>query len=250
MAKYQKIQRVCFDSDIAEKFGVNAAILLENLHFWIEHNRANDEGIHDGRTWTYESMEAYASQFSFMTTRQVRTALTKLKDEGVIMTGCFNNSAFNRKTWYTLTDYGESFFMVARKSDDESVTFDLTSKSNLDLTQESAPFDSEVKSSIKIEKGNKEKEEGTHQPKPTKSKYGEFGNVRLTADEHGSLEFEYGEIETQEAIRYLDEYIEEKGTKYKSHYMALRRWVYDAVREKKAKKGSRKPGGGYDWDNL
>ena len=73
--------------------------------------------------------------------------------------------------------------------------------------------------------------------------------MKLTADEHGSLEIEYGEIETQEAIQYLDEYIEEKGNKYKSHYMALRRWVYDAVKEKRAKKG-RKPGGGYDWDNL
>ena len=249
MAKYQKIQRVSFDSDIAEKFGVNAAILLENLHFWIEHNRANGEGLHDGRTWTYESMEAYASQFSFMTTRQVRTALDKLKAEGVIMTGCFNNSAFNRKTWYTLTDYGESFYMISRKSDDESVTFDLTSKSNLDLTQESTPFDSEVKSSIKIKKGNIEKEEGARPTRSPKTQYGEFGNVKLTADEHGSLEIEYGEIETQEAIKYLDEYIEEKGTKYKSHYMALRRWVYDAVKEKKAKKG-RKSGGGYDWDNL
>ena len=44
--------------------------------------------------------------------------------------------------------------------------------------------------------------------------------------------------ETKEAIKYLDEYIEMKGTKYTSHYMALRKWVFDAVKEKKHKNTS------------
>ena len=55
----------------------------------------------------------------------------------------------------------------------------------------------------------------------------------LLDDEMSKLVAEYGLVETQQAIKYLDEYIEMKGTKYKSHYLALKKWVYDAVKEQK-----------------
>ena len=69
--------------------------------------------------------------------------------------------------------------------------------------------------------------------KDTKHKYGEYKHILLTDKELDKLNTEYGEIETQEAIKYLDEYIEMKGTKYKSHYLVLRKWVYSAVQRDK-----------------
>jgi predicted phage replisome organizer len=72
--------------------------------------------------------------------------------------------------------------------------------------------------------------------KPEKHIHGEYKHVRLTDEELQKLESEFGAIETQEAITYLDEYIEMKGAKYKSHYLALRKWVFDAVKETKQRK--------------
>lgn len=40
---------------------------------------------------------------------------------------------------------------------------------------------------------------------------------------------------TQKAITFLDEHIEMKGYKAKSHYLAIRKWVVDAVKEKERK---------------
>lgn len=60
----------------------------------------------------------------------------------------------------------------------------------------------------------------------------------LTDEELSKLNTEYGTEETQEAIKYLDEYIEMKGTKYKSHYLALKKWVYTAVKEQKQRRNS------------
>ena len=71
--------------------------------------------------------------------------------------------------------------------------------------------------------------------KPSKKCFGEFKHVRLTEDEFNRLENEYGSVNTEEAIKYLDEYIEMKGTKYKNHNLVLRKWVFDAVKEKKIK---------------
>lgn len=71
--------------------------------------------------------------------------------------------------------------------------------------------------------------------KPVKHKHGEFQNVLLTDAELQKLTDEYGGILTLEAITYLDEYIEEKAYKSKSHYLAIKRWVIEAVQDRKKK---------------
>lgn len=64
-------------------------------------------------------------------------------------------------------------------------------------------------------------------PKPSKHKHGEYQNVLLTDDEYNKLHQDYPNA--NELITYLDEYIEMKGYKAKSHYLAIRKWVVDAV---------------------
>lgn len=61
-----------------------------------------------------------------------------------------------------------------------------------------------------------------------KHKYGEYKNVLLKDDELEKLKKEYPNYE--ELIKYLDEYIEMKGYKAKSHYLCIKRWVVDAVK--------------------
>jgi len=85
---------------------------------------------------------------------------------------------------------------------------------------------------------------------PVKKKYGEFKKVALTDDELTKLENEYGEEETKQAIDYLDSYIAEKGNKYKSHYLTLRRWVFDAVRERQRKVIKGPPENRVNWDAI
>ena len=62
-----------------------------------------------------------------------------------------------------------------------------------------------------------------------KHKYGEYKNILLTDIEFSKLVKDYGEEQTLKAIKYLDEYVEMKGAKYKSHYLALKKWVFDAI---------------------
>lgn len=64
--------------------------------------------------------------------------------------------------------------------------------------------------------------------------FGEYQNVKLTMDEYTKLADEYGETVRKSCITFLDEYIAEKGYKSKSHYLAIRRWVVDAVKKRQA----------------
>lgn len=72
--------------------------------------------------------------------------------------------------------------------------------------------------------------ERAHDPKHI---YGEYKHVKLTDQEYSKLTDEYGEPDTQAAITFLDEYIEEKGYKSKSHYLAMKKWVFNAVNERR-----------------
>ena len=73
--------------------------------------------------------------------------------------------------------------------------------------------------------------------KPVKHKHGEYKHVLLTDEEVDKLKKEYGEAMTRNLIVFLDEYIEMKGYKAKSHYLAMRKWVVDAVKERDRKQG-------------
>lgn len=89
-----------FDTDIAQRFGINEAILIQNLVFWIRKNEANDKHFHDGRYWTYNSAEAFAQLFPFWTVNQVRRLLARLVEIGVLVKGNYNASQYDRTMWY------------------------------------------------------------------------------------------------------------------------------------------------------
>ena len=69
-------------------------------------------------------------------------------------------------------------------------------------------------------------------PKESKHKHGEYGHVLLKDSELDKLNTEYGRVLTNECITFLDEYIEMKGYKAKSHYLCIKKWVIDAVKKK------------------
>lgn len=60
-------------------------------------------------------------------------------------------------------------------------------------------------------------------PKQTKHKYGEYKNVLLTDTEYGKLKERFADVDAR--IKKLDEGIELKGYKYKSHYLAIIKWA-------------------------
>ena len=72
-------------------------------------------------------------------------------------------------------------------------------------------------------------------PAPKKTKFGTYKHVMMTEKEHAQLIADYGASNATAAIEYMDEYIERKGYKTKSHYLAIRKWVFDAMKEDQIK---------------
>lgn len=93
-----------FNVEIAEKYGMLEAVLLNNLYFWISKNRANDKNYHDGHYWTYNSTKALHKLFPYASERRIRNAMKHLEDDGLLLTGNYNQSAYDRTMWYALTE--------------------------------------------------------------------------------------------------------------------------------------------------
>lgn len=103
-----KFMKHLFDVEVAVEYGVNCAIILENFCYWIEKNKANQINFYDGYYWTYNSVRAFNELFPYMSQKQITTAIKKLEEEQLIISGNYNKLPWDRTKWYALTEKGYS----------------------------------------------------------------------------------------------------------------------------------------------
>ena len=221
-----------FDIDIAVKVGVNAAVIYNNILHWVKKNAANGENFHDGYYWTYNSKKAFAELFPYMTDRQVRTALEKLKEEGYILTANYNANTYDRTLWYTVIN-------------DKCIGH----KSPMEKASKSNPSDTEVQSTIYRNKPDINTDindicaDAQEFPplKVIKHRYGQYGNVILSDAALEKLQNEFPN-DWEDRIERLSEYMQSHGRQYKDHLATIRCWARKDKRESKEQ-----PGDGWDY---
>ena len=77
--------------------------------------------------------------------------------------------------------------------------------------------------------------------KTQKHEYGEFNNVFLSDSEYKKLEEQLGKEKTEAVIKNFSELKEMKGYKYKSDYLALKKWGINAYERQNQNGGYSKP---------
>ena len=127
---------------------------------------------------------------------------------------------------------------VAKHREKQKLLAECNVTSNATVTESNADRIDKDKDIEKDRDKESMSDEPTRAPapkKPTKHKKGEYGHVLLTDEQEDKLIEEYGSILAVKAITFLDEYIEMKGYKAKNHYLAIKKWVIDAVMEREPK---------------
>jgi hypothetical protein len=97
-----------FDPEVAKEIGVEGAIVLQNIVFWIAKNKANNKHFYENKFWTYNSNKAFLELFPWLTEQSLRTILKKLVDKKYLMKGNFNKLSYDRTLWYCI---GENYQM-------------------------------------------------------------------------------------------------------------------------------------------
>jgi len=123
-----KVQDHHFNVDEAIQYGVNKAILLHNLRFWLIKNKANKKHRHkytDGKTyyWTYNSGEAFGKLFPYLKPKSILKWLKELEKDGVLLSGNFNKTKYDHTKWYTIkAEFGVKSKSISQKGKSISTT--------------------------------------------------------------------------------------------------------------------------------
>lgn len=120
------IIKMNFNTNIAKLVGTDSAIIYSNIEYWVCKNKANERHFYDGRYWTYNSIKAFSEMFDYLSVKQIRNCLDKLEKSNLIIKGNYNQSSYDRTTWYALVND----FIEEEKGDYQMVIFDLPETAN------------------------------------------------------------------------------------------------------------------------
>ena len=93
------------ERSLARIIGVNEAIVIQQIHYWLVKNKENNINFKEGRYWTFNSMQKWHDEvFDFWSESTLRRIFTSLEKKGILIVGNFNKMGFDRTKWYSI-DY-------------------------------------------------------------------------------------------------------------------------------------------------
>ena len=90
---------MCLPS-LATKIGLNEAIFLQQLHYWVDRSK----NVIDGRKWVYNTIEDWSKQFPFWSQKTLSRTISHIEKQGLVLSGNYNTKGYDRTKWYTI-DY-------------------------------------------------------------------------------------------------------------------------------------------------
>ena len=116
-------QPILANKALARELGLNEALVMQQINYWIEINKRSGKNYHDGKYWTYNSIRAWQeNDFDYMSVDTVKRTFTKLAKAGYLLVGNYNKDPRDKTKWYTINNdkLEELFFeMNQRKMDEE-----------------------------------------------------------------------------------------------------------------------------------
>lgn len=96
-----------FDVEDAMKYGVEKAVVLSNIRFWLNNNKNKDLSSvkHDGHYWMYNTAKDMSNVLPYFTQSKIQRLLKQLEDDGVLIVGNYNKVKYDRTKWYTLSEF-------------------------------------------------------------------------------------------------------------------------------------------------
>lgn len=100
----RKMREYSFNIEVAKSFGLDEAVFIHAIEFWVKKNQANGRHFHDGRWWTYNTVAALCELFPFWTRRQIERISNSCREKGLIHVGNYSEDLRDRTLWYALDD--------------------------------------------------------------------------------------------------------------------------------------------------
>jgi len=89
---------VVIDRELATVIGLNEAIILQQIQYWIK----KSEHRFDGKIWIYNSVSQWKKQFPFWSESTIDRTLKSLNKLGLLFIGNYNRDRRDRTKWYSI----------------------------------------------------------------------------------------------------------------------------------------------------
>ena len=221
---------------LAKEIGLNEAIFLQQLHYWLNGKNAKTE---EGRKWVYNTYESWQKQFPFWSVRTIKRIVSSLYQQKLIIKNNFNKAGFDKTIWYSI-DY-DALKLVERSScqnGTSKMTNCHTTKCQNDTSKMTNCHTTKCRNDTTntIDYTETTTETNKHKAKtPARHKYGEYKNVLLTDEQLEKLKKEFP-TDYQERIERVSIYCESSGKTYKNYLATIRNWAKKDKEQRSAKK--------------
>ena len=86
----------------AVEYGLDKAILLQHIRFWINQNEGKDTHEHDDKVWMFQSASDMARHYPYWSRQKISRLLREMEEQGLIISGNFNKLGYDQTKWYTI----------------------------------------------------------------------------------------------------------------------------------------------------
>ena len=83
---------------LAKVIGLNEAIILQQVHYWLNENGKT----YEGKKWIYNTYADWRKQFPFWSESTIKRTIKRLEEQGLLISGNFNRMKLDRTKWYTI----------------------------------------------------------------------------------------------------------------------------------------------------
>jgi len=117
---FYNLEPKIINTELACLIGLNEAVVLQQLHYWIEKNKTAGVNYRDGRVWTYSSTQEYRDRdFPFWSINTVRRTFDNLSSKGFLVKGNYNKLKIDKTLWYAI-DYDVLENWIAKNANKSS----------------------------------------------------------------------------------------------------------------------------------
>ena len=140
------------DIYVAQKYGVEEALLIHHFQHWIVVNINLKRNFHEGSYWSYQTLDEIAAHFPYISKARIFDLLNKLctgksrksKDmqhEPVLKKGNFNKSSYDRTVWYSFCEPSKWLpdFEEPKESGSPKSILEISKIENVDLQNQDCP---------------------------------------------------------------------------------------------------------------
>jgi hypothetical protein len=83
---------------LAVQIGLNEAIVLQQLHYWLHHAKTH----HDGKKWVYKTVDEWKSEFPFWGDSTIKRAFASLRQRDLVLIQQLSRIKSDHTNYYTI----------------------------------------------------------------------------------------------------------------------------------------------------